>query len=303
MNRRGVLAACAAAATLPWAPRALAAPLQVTDDSGRRVILPAPAQRIVALSPQLLELCAAAGASRQVVGTIRGADDVHWARKLPIVGDAFALNLEAIARLKPDLILAWQSGTPPRDAARLQALGIAVYWSQANTFDALAATVQRIGVLAGTTRAAARWVRDFDQRLAALRQRYAAQQPAVRVFYEVWNRPLITVGGPQFITQAITLCGGRNVFDALGVLSPSVSAEAVVQADPQLIVASGPRAATWLQEWQRFSQISAVRHRQLVALPGDTLSRMGANVLDGVQQLCSVMATTRRQLRQGTEKP
>ncbi|MGE0072087.1 MAG: cobalamin-binding protein [Thiomonas sp.] len=303
MNRRAALTACAAAVTLPWAPLVRAAPLQVTDDSGHRVVLPAPARRIVALSPQLLELCAAAGASRQVVGTIRGAADVRWARKLPIVGDAFALNLEAIALLKPDLILAWQSGTPPRDVARLQALGIPVYWSQANTFEALAATVQRIGVLAGTVPAATRWVREFDQRLTALRQRYAAQRPAVRVFYQVWSRPLITVGGPQLITQAITLCGGRNVFGALAVLSPSVSVEAVVQADPQLIVASGPRTAAWLQEWQRFTQISAVRHHQLVALPGDTLSRMGVDVLDGVQQLCSALATARKQLRQSAEKP
>lgn len=273
---------------------AKAAPVRVTDDSGQVVSLPAPAKRIIALSPQLLELSAAAGASKQVVARIQGTDDVPWARSLPIVGDAFALNLEAIVRLEPDLILAWQSGTPPREAARLKALGIPIYWSQANTFESLASTVSRIGELAGTQKQARRWVRDFNARLAAIEQRYAAQKPAVRVFYEVWNQPLITVGGKQLISQAITLCGGRNVFGALSVLAPTIGLEAVLQADPQLIVTASPQAAQWLQAWKRFPQLSAVRHDQLVALSPNALPRMGVDVLDGVQQLCNAVSTARR---------
>jgi len=292
MSRRLFLAACATLLLVCAAPSQAA--VQVTDDAGHVLTLPQPAQRIIALSPQLLELSAAAGASNRVVATIRGADNVRWARKLPLVGDAFALNLEAIARLKPDLILAWESGTPPREVARLKSLGIPVYWSQANTFATLASTVQRIGQLAGTPAPAGRWVRDFDNRLAALRARYAALRPQVRVFYQVWNRPLITVGGPQLINQAITLCGGRNVFGNLSVLSPTISTEAVLQADPQLIVTASPRGATWLQDWKRYPGISAVKHDQLVALSPNTLPRMGVDVLDGVQQLCSAMATARK---------
>lgn len=291
MKRRLLLLCCC----LLVLPAAQAAPrLQVIDDSGHVVTLDQPARRIVALSPQLLELGAAAGASQHVVATIRGGDDVHWARKLPRVGDAFALNLEAIAALKPDLILAWQSGTPPRDAARLKALGIPVYWSQADTFETLASTVTRIGTLAGTPTQAGRWVRDFDARLAALRRRYSGHKPPVRVFYEAWNRPLITVGGPQLINQAITLCGGRNVFGDLKTLAPTVSMEAVVQADPQLIVTSSPQAKDWLLEWRRFGQVSAVKHDQLVALPPNALPRMGLSVLDGVEQLCTTTATARK---------
>ncbi|MDY0330314.1 MAG: cobalamin-binding protein [Thiomonas sp.] len=281
--------------TVLWtAPVVWAAPVRVTDDAGHEVSLPAPAKRIIALSPQLLELSAAAGASKQIVARIQGTDDVPWARSLPIVGDAFALNLEAIVRLKPDLILAWQSGTPPREAARLKALGIPIYWSQANTFESLASTVSRIGELAGTQKQARRWVRDFNARLAAIEQRYAAQKPAVRVFYEVWNQPLITVGGKQLISQAITLCGGRNVFGALSVLAPTIGLEAVLQADPQLIVTASPQAAQWLRAWKRFPQLSAVRHDQLVALSPNALPRMGVDVLDGVQQLCNAVSTARR---------
>lgn len=293
MSLRLLFGICAALLLTCAAP-VQAAPVQVTDDAGHVLTLPQPAQRIIALSPQLLELSAAAGASQQIIATIKGADNVLWARKLPRVGDAFALNLEAIARLKPDLILAWESGTPPREVARLKSLGIPVYWSQANTFETLASTVRSIGQLAGTPGPAGRWVRDFDTRLAALRVRYATQKPVVRVFYQVWNRPLITVGGPQLINQAITLCGGRNVFGGLSVLSPAISTEAVLDANPQLIVTASPRGAAWLKEWKRFGQISAVEHGQLVALSANALPRMGVDVLDGVQQLCNATAAARK---------
>lgn len=277
-------------------PAAHAAPVTVRDDAGRAVTLPAPARRIVVLSPQLLELAAAAGASSRVIGMVRTPDVPPWARKLPVVGDAFALNLEAIVALHPDLVLAWRSGNPPRDLQRLRQLGIPVFESEADTFAALAQTVQRIGVLAGTPAAAQRWVRDFDARLAALRRQYAAQPP-VRVFFEVWNRPLMTIGGRQLINEAISLCGGRNVFGDLPVAAPAVSIEAVLAADPQLIVTASPDGPRWLRAWSAYPRLAAVRLDQRVNLDPDALPRMGLRVLDGVQQLCTAVAATRRALQ------
>ncbi len=264
----------------------------VHDDSGHVLALAHPAQRIVALSPQLVELADAAGAGQHLVATIRGADWPRSARSLPRVGDAFAINLEAVVTLKPDLILAWRSGTPPRQVDALRRLGIPVYWSQTDSLQAIASTVQRIGELAGTAPTATRWTRAFDARLAALRARYA-HQPPVRVFYQVWPEPLMTVGGPQLLNQAITLCGGVNPFAALPVLAPSVSREAVIAADPQLIVAASRNRAA-LDSWTQYAQISAVRHRQLLLLDPRLLPRMGERVLDGVAQLCAAVEDTRQ---------
>ena len=276
-----------------------AAPVQVTDDAGRLVELAAPAKRIVVLSPQLLELAAAAGASGKVVGMVRTPNLPPWARKLPVVGDAFALNLEAIAGLRPDLVLAWRSGNPQRDLDRLRSLGVPVYVSEADTFNGLSATVRRIGTLAGTAPQAGRWVRDFDARLDALRRRYAKQTP-VRVFFEVWNRPLMTVGGKQLIDQAIRVCGGENVFGSLPTPSPTVSIESVLQANPQLIVAASPQAPGWLKDWRAYPQLAAVRLDQQVALDPDALPRMGLRVLDGVEQLCTATAVARRAVKRNS---
>lgn len=268
------------------------AAIEVHDDTGRVVALQHPARRIVALSPQLVELSYAAGAGDKLAATIRGADQPPQARKLPRVGDAFALNLEAIVSLRPDLILAWKSGTPPRQADVLQHLGIPVYWSQTDTLQSIAETVRRLGELAGTQASANTWVHDYGARLSALQGRFAHQQP-VRVFYQAWGDPLMTVGGPQLINQAIELCGGTNPFAALPVLAPAVSREAVIAANPQLIVAASPDTKT-LNAWKRFTEISAVRRKQLVVLNPDQLPRMGAHVLDGVAHLCSAIDHARR---------
>ncbi len=291
---------------LLWsAPAWLAAPacvasaanadVAVHDDSGATLRLRAPARRIVALSPQLVELCFAAGAGSALVGTVRGADRPPAARSLPRVGDAFGLNLEAIALLRPQLILAWRSGTAQRQVAALQRLGVPVYWSETRDLRDVARTVLRIGEMAGTEEVARAWARHYQLGLHALRGRTPAGPP-VRVFYQVWPRPLMTIGADQLIDHAIRLCGGVNVFGELHAPAAQVSREAVLARDPQLIVAATPRRDA-LNSWRGFAELSAVRHDRLVLLDPDELPRMGAQVLDGVRQLCHAIDVTRERLR------
>ena len=291
--RRRLLLAGAALLGGPSAHAAAAAP-QVRDDSGAELHLRAPARRIVALSPQLVELCFAAGAGSRLVGVVRGADQPAAARHLPRVGDAFGINLEALAMLRPDLILAWRSGTPPRQLAALRRLGIPVYWSETRRLRDIATTVLRIGTLAGTETIAHAWAASYLRRLHALRDAERGAPP-VRVFWQVWPHPLMTIGGVQLIDRAIRLCGGVNVFAGLAASAPQVSREAVLQRDPQLIVAATPDTHA-LQGWKEFPQLSAVRHDRLVLLDPEGLPRMGAHTLDGVMQLCQAVATTRRRL-------
>lgn len=293
LARRRLLLAGVALLGTPPAHAAAPGP-QVHDDSGALLRLAVPARRIVALSPQLVELCFAAGAGPRLVGAVRGADQPAAARRLPRVGDAFGINLEALAMLRPDLILAWRSGTPPRQLAALRRLGIPVYWSETRRLRDIATTVLRIGTLAGTEATAGAWAAGYLRRLHALR---AAQRgaPPVRVFWQVWPQPLMTIGGVQLIDRAIRLCGGVNVFGELSTTAPQVSREAVLQRDPQLIVAATPDTHA-LQGWKEFPQLSAVRHDRLVLLDPEGLPRMGAHTLDGVRQLCQAIDTTRRRL-------
>src|SRR5687768_4934531 len=131
-------------------PAAWAQSVTVTDDRGKSVTLARPAQRIVALAPSLAEMAHAAGAGERLVGVSRHSDFPPAVRSLPQVGDAVRVDLERIAALKPDLILAWRSGNSPGDVERLERLGYPAYVSEPRRLADIARQVRAIGTLAGT---------------------------------------------------------------------------------------------------------------------------------------------------------
>ncbi len=277
----------AATAAMPAAP-------SVRDDDGHLLTLAAPVKRAVALSPHLAELVFAAGAGDRLVGVMRYSLHPDAAARLPVVGDAFAVNLEAIAALRPELLLVWRSGINPRQQQRLQALGLPVYSSEITTVDGIAATLRRLGTLFGTQAVAEAAATQTETRWQALRTRYAGRPP-VRVFYQLWHEPLMTVSSQHLVAQAIAACGGINLFGDQPMLTPTVSWEAAVAADPQVVVtgASADEPAR-LEPWQRFGRVAAVRHGRLVVLDGHRLARMTPAFVDGAQALCEAIDRARR---------
>jgi iron complex transport system substrate-binding protein len=239
----------------------------VTDASGTGIRLAAPARRIVSLSPHITELLFAAGAGDRVVGTAEYSDYPPAAKVLPRVG-GHSLDLEAVVALKPDLVLGWQSGNPAAAVARLRALGLTVHLSEPDRIEDVAGELERIGLLAGTGPAADAAAKVFRERYAALAARYS-RRPTVSVFYQIWKQPLMTVNGKQVISDAIRLCGGRNVFAQLPVLAPTVTVEAVIAVNPEVIVASGMGDARpeWLDDWRRWTTLEAVVRNNLYFVP------------------------------------
>jgi iron complex transport system substrate-binding protein len=274
-------------ATLAVLPAA-GADLLITDDSGREIRLKAAARRIVTLAPHATEILYAAGAGERLVGTVEFSDYPPAAKKVPRVGSYERLDLEAISALKPDLVIAWETGNPAGQVEKLKALGLTVYASQPNRMEDIAAQLERFGQLAGSEAAAGVAARQFRQRLENLR-RGNAQKPPVRVFYQIWTAPLMTVGGPQIISDAIRLCGGENVFGHLSQMSPTVSVEAVLEANPEAIVATGMGDARpeWLSDWNKWARMTAVKRGNLFHINPDILQRHTPRILDGAEQLCA----------------
>ncbi len=267
------------------------------DDAGHALRLPQAAQRIVSLAPNLAELVYAAGAGARLIGVGRFSDYPAAVQKLPVLGDAFALNLEAIAALKPDLVLLWQSGTPERQRDALRALaqrqGFAVFESEVRSVADIASTLERIGQLAGTQRSAQAAAGSLLRDWQALQTRYAQAKP-VRVFYQVWDAPLMTFNGQHIISQAIRACGGVQGFDTMSALTPSISREAVLAFNPQLILAGGDGTASKeLAAWRALPQIDAVQHQQLQAANAALLSRMGPRFVQAASALCQQIDATR----------
>ena len=270
-----------------------AATVIATDDAGNVVTLARPAQRIVSLAPHATELLFAAGAGARVVGVVAHSDWPKEVRGLPGVGDANALDLERIVALAPDLVVAWPY-TMPSQLATLRARGATIFVSDPKSIAGIARDVDALGVLAETTTTARPAADALRARHGALATRYAGAA-AISVFYEVWNDPLQTVGGRHLISEAITLCGGANVFAALTQPAPTISFEAVVAAAPEAIIAGSDdgRRPAWLDDWQRWRDVPAVRYGNLFVADGDLMHRAGPRFVDGVEALCAMLNQAR----------
>lgn len=292
MPRHLAIVFLALALLLPAAPGR--AELALSDDVGQPVTLPGPARRIVSLAPHVTELIYAAGAGQALVGAVDYSDYPAEARSVKRIGSYVRIDLEAIAALKPDLIIGWRSGNPATQLERLRALGLPVYINEPRSLEAVAHSLRQIGILAGTQAAANAAADRFMAHRNALHAQYAGRAP-VPVFYQIWNQPLMTINGHHLISDVIRLCGGRNVFDKLDVLAPKIGIEAVLAADPEAIVASGMGESRpeWLDEWRKWHTLNAVRHDNLFFVPPDLIQRHTPRILDGADMLCQHLDTAR----------
>ncbi|PMS36128.1 iron complex transport system substrate-binding protein [Trinickia symbiotica] len=294
------------------------AALTVTDDTGGTVTLAAPAQRVIALAPHTVELVYAAGGGPKLVGAVSYSDYPPAAKALPRVGSNTALDLERIVALKPDLIVVWRHGNDERQLAKLRALGIAIFRSEPQKVDDVATDLEKLGVLLGSEPTADTAAREYREKTAKLRVQYA-DRPPVNVFYQVWSRPLMTLNGTHIVSDAIALCGGRNVFADLAPLVPTVSTEAVIAANPEAIVTADPVAATTqtgasegfaagastspaasgapredrleasapeFAMWRAWPRLEAVARGNLFVLDADLIDRPGPRFALGAAALC-----------------
>ena len=265
-------------------------------------MLAAPAQRIVALSPHLAELAFAAGAGRQVVGVVRHSDFPPAVRDLPQAGEAARVDFEQIALLKPDLVLAWRSGNPAGDVARVERLGFPVVVTEPARLSDIPRLLRIIGDLAGTRPAAEKAATGFEGAIAALRARHA-DASRVRVFYQIWHRPLLTVNGAHMISDVIALCGGDNVFADLAQLTPTVSLEAVLAAGPQVILGGGSAGgAREFADWWRASAVPALRELPAYYVDPDLIQRQTPRIVAGARAVCAALEQVRTS-RQDAKAP
>ncbi|MCF5723120.1 cobalamin-binding protein [Pseudomonas syringae] len=240
------------------------------------------AERVVSLAPSLSEIVVELGAADVLVGVLDGGERPVELANVPSVGHYGQLDMERLLSLNPDLILLWPGSVGPAQRGQLQRLNIPVYVAEPHSLEQLTTQVQTIAEQLGRAEAGRQLAAQLRERLAALRQRYQRAQP-LRVFYQVWNQPLYTVGGGQIISDALNVCGARNVFDDLKLPAPQVSIESVLQRDPELILV-GDQAQ--LDAWNVWPTM-ATRVR---LVPDKGLERPSGQMLEAVGRLCQVIA-------------
>jgi iron complex transport system substrate-binding protein len=269
-------------------------PIVLSQADGGKLVLEAPASRLITLSPHLAELVFAAGAGPRLVATVAYSNFPPEVTDLPLVGDAFRVDIERIHQLKPDLILGWQSGNPPSALAQLVELGFSVWTIEILQPGEIADAVQAIGRASGTEAQANVMANDLRGRINQLRKAHAQREP-VSYFYQVAARPLYTVNGQHLISRGLALCAGENVFADLTGLAPQIGLEAVLLADPMALIA--PEISDLpdpLAQWADWPRLRAVQQGNLLLLPADAISRATPRFLDAVELACSLLDDLRQ---------
>ena len=270
------------------------AAVTVRDDAGNAVTLAKPAQRVVSTAPHITELLFAAGGGERVVGTMSYSDYPEAAKRIPVIGSDATIDMERLVALRPDLLVVWQTGNTERQLAQLKSLGIPIFYSEPKKLEEVATSLTRLGQLLGTDATAQAAARDYRQKIGKLSATYA-QRPQVKVFYQIWEKPLFTLNGEHIVSDALRVCGGRNVFAGLKVTAPSVSAEAVLKENPEAIL-GGERhdAQSGINIWKPYKGLLAVQRDNLFMLDSELLVRATPRIADGMAVLCDKLETARK---------
>ena len=266
----------------------------VSACSGERSEAPgsAPAQRVVTFAPHLAEIMYDVGAGEQLVGVSAWSDYPREVLELPEIGDAFTVDQEQLSLLRPDLVLVWDSGMPAHTVDELRKLGYRVESIRTRGLEDVVAAIRRVGELTGREETAGQAAARFTAAFDALRAEYLDASP-IDVFFQVSARPLYTVNREHFISEIITICGGRNIFEDLEGFAPSVDVEAVVSRDPEVMLAGANLGDDAFKEWERWPNLAANRFGNQFLLPDETIGRPSPRLALAGRSLCLALERAR----------
>lgn len=272
--------------------------LLLKDGLGREVRLAAPARRIISLSPANTELLFAVGAGAHVIGVTTECNYPPEARERDKIGGFTpnTMSLEKLLGLAPDLVVGQGTQRMHQPIAEiLQPHGVPVLLLDAAGVEDVFRNLRLLGEATGNQVRAAEIVADLEKRLEAVRTRVGVRprEQRPRVFYQVWDQPLMTAGKGTFTSQLIDLAGGVNIFDDLAQQYPQISEEEVVRRNPGLIVAPGHGILQTRREqilsrpgWQG---VEAIRTKRIAFVDEDLVSRPGPRVVAGLEQIADIL--------------
>ncbi len=292
----GPVTQTAPAALTPAAPTPVAFPFTIADDLGRPVTMAARPQRIVSLSPSSTEILFAIGAGDQVVGVTQFCNYPAEVKTRQQVGgfSAATLSVEKIVALKPDLVISAGAIQKPVIEA-LERAQIPVFAVEPTTLEAVYGRIESVGRLTGHAVEASRLAVQMNERVNAVKAKVknvpAADRP--KVFYEVWNEPLMTIGPGSLIGQMIEVSGGVNIFAEVKQQYAEVSAEEVVKRNPDVIMGPDVHGSELqmakLQTRPGWGAISAVKGGRIALVVDDLVSRHTPRLVDGLESIARAL--------------
>jgi iron complex transport system substrate-binding protein len=269
--------------------------ITVIDDDGNTVTLQKPALRVIAMAPHVTELLFAAGGGERIVGAVAYSDFPEAAKRIPQIGSNRQVDMERVLAMKPDLIVIWMHGSSERQIEQLRVLGIPMFHSEPRKLGDIADSLDKMGKLMGTEAVSTPASAALRKQLTALATQYA-NRPKVRMFYQVWDKPLYTLSGSHIVSDAVRLCGGENIFEKMTITAPVVSIESVLKEDPEAIFSTGERSLDdgGVNIWKPYTSMTAVKRGNLFRLDGNLLNRAGPRMIPGTAALCEKIEEARK---------
>lgn len=263
----------------------------VTDQTGRRVVLPAPPARIVSLVPSVTEIVFTIGTQDRLAGVTDFCDYPVAARQKPSVGGMISPSLEGIVALKPDLVVATPAGNRHETFDQLARLKIPVYLVNPVAVSDVLDLIARLGRLTDRGDPADRLVATLRARVQSVSAR-VADRPRPRVLYVLWPDPLIVPARGALVSELIALAGGDSVTADGGQGYPRYSLEAALARNPEVIVVAShdaTRSSLVRSQWERFTGVPAVSAGRLHTVDGNLMHRYGPRIVDGLEVLARLI--------------
>lgn len=253
---------------------------------------------IIALAPHVVEMLYDIGAGEQIIGTTDFSDYPEQAKNIPVIGNYLRLQIEKVISLQPDFIIAWKSGNPSDDLARLKKLGFNIVYSDPSNFEDIAEEMRKFGQLTGHKKQAEKQANKLLTELEQVKKQYKNKKP-ITVFYELWDRPLTTVAKGSWPQQFLNICQANNPFEVLDIAYPQVNIEKVLQTPIQLIIQ--PLSTSQNDKigfsWQDWPVIPAVKNKQIIQPNADAMHRMTMRSLQALTLLCADIDKTRELIK------
>lgn len=272
-------------------PAVLPAQITIEDDLGRDVVFSQPPCRIVSLIPAVTEIVFALGAEGCLVGRSMYDDHPAGVASVPDVGQAIGADVEKVLARRPDLVLLIAGSDNARTVELFERLGIASLVFRLNRLPGLRDTIERMGrVLERENEADSLW-NSIERQLDSVRQR-TTNLPIPTVYYDIAYPPAITVGAGSYLDSLIVIAGGRNAFHGVSSPSPTVSLEAIVLRDPDIIVHpvsqiwGGATHPTKRPLWRGLRAVTSGHVREVDA---DLLHRLGPRIGEAARHLAEAL--------------
>jgi len=264
----------------------------LTDEAGRKVRIPYPAKRIISLAPSITEILFALGLNEEIAAVTKFCDYPEAALSKPRIGGFVNPDVEKIVSLKPDLVIGIRDGNRMDTVDRLNDFGFPVYLIDPKGFNGVMGTIKNIGDVVGREKESRRMIRELiDKRENIVNLTRSLSKP--KIFFQVGDAPLITVGKGTLADDLIRLAGGKSISENESVSYPSYGIEAILAKAPEIIIMTSMDSKkdhmNLVKRWQNWKSIPAVKMNAIHVIDSNLVDRPTPRIAEGLEALVRII--------------